>query len=203
MLWVHCLPSLCEAATAVPTPVHRDGTVVSGDLEGGVYLWGLGPQGHPRPTGEGTPGIQLLGRYRHSDWVRALDESNGMLVSCCKAGEVKLADGRQAVDEAAAGDARPGSRSSRDTLLSSGPSEAGAQRHGGADRGHARQLRVSATWQLDAAPGLSQDGSAAPRTHANQAFGVAADANGIVAGCHDTSIRVYWFSNTGSTLCYA
>jgi hypothetical protein len=160
--------------------LRRSDSLVSGDLEGAVYMWRLPCGGISTAAGhdDGDDNVvRLVGRYSHRDWVRSVDLVDGVVVSSCKTGEIKHA-------------AFPtGSDSSGD-----GPDE----------------VKMHASWAL----GERMDSQGSAQEHhesgagngsslsTNQAFSIAADCNGVVAGCHDKSIRLYWFTKDGNAMCF-
>lgn len=169
--------------------------IVSGDLEGSVYLWR--PISHcPSSEGTSTRSYSLhVGSYRHKHWVRSVSEVDGLVASCCKSGEIKLANvsERSDHDGMAAVNSRPrGSNSGQQP-----PGWGGC-------------LRVLSTWDIgdrDAeSVGTEGSGGVAGRrtgSVSNQAFGLAMDRSGIVAGCQDKSIRQFMFTRDGTAMEFA
>ena len=204
-------------------------------MEGLVAVWGLthNPDpdiGHSLSISEGAagPGHQLLGSYRHSEWVRSLAEVDGTIFSCCKDGEVRCVSAPASPSQSAPGasgahrlgrageTSHPASQASASAAASSacGMLAAGV---GGRQRQRRPQAEASsmmearASWRLSPGDASSSEGGFAPAggdaasafsAGPTQVFGLAADGSGIVAGCQDRTIRQWWFSE-GGVLTYA
>ena len=175
---------------------------MTADLDGLVCLWRL-PGGLPLPERESesirevVPSSPVqIGAYKHKDWVRCLAEIDGVVISCCKAGEVRCAA----------------------TVVSSLPQEGHVDTQSPASAVWNRRtdpgaLVVRSTWHLDRPEDVqrgetraeyraSQKETMLVEPQQQQAFGVAVDQSGIVVGCQDRSIRQYWFSRNRCVLTY-
>ena len=142
--------------------------------------------------------LMLVGSYQHKDWVRCLAEIDGIVVSCCKTGEVRCA-----------------------SLGLSSRSHQGLLFDVTALRGHQADpeaLVVQSAWHVNRPDNVwrlqgetSIEDSRSPlkqnqdstSSDQQQVFGVVIDQSGIVVGCHDRSIRQYWFSKHGCALVFA
>ena len=181
---------------------------MAADLEGHVCLWRL-PGGLPFPSEDTaarghasatSPSPVRVGSYCHTDWVRCLAEVEGVIVSCCKAGEIRCAT--SVAPEQGSGE-----------LVQERESPRRALRRGDSELGGT--LVVQSSWLIggtgephrDLGPGdLCGEGSstAIPMAHQQQqVFGVAVDQSGIVVGCQDKSIRQFMFTTRGGLLTYA
>ena len=173
--------------------------IVSGDLEGSVYLWRPAPH-CTSSQGKSTRSYSqrsLVGSYRHKDWVRSVSEVDGLIASCCKSGEIKLATVAVICDDDAFyGEAEANSR----------PRDSSEQQQLGGEG----CLQVQSTWDIGGRPADSVDtegsgGGAGQYTGSvsNQAFSLAMDISGIVAGCQDKGIRQFMFTRDGSVMIFA